>query len=112
MKRLFLGLIFAAALQAQTAGSVDITSTITATAGSLVCIGTPTIAASVSTMHMRCSEGATVLHESDYTVTAPGSVVYSIGRGADTITWLLTKGNPAPDQWQVSANGVSKTGNF
>lgn len=28
------------------------------------------------------------------------------------VHWLLTKGNPTPDGWQVSANGVAKTGSF
>lgn len=106
MKYLLLAFMF------QGAGTVDISATITATAGTLVCVGTPSVGAAVSSMHMKCSEGATVLHESDYTVVSPGSVAYSIGRGPNAITWLLTKGNPVPDQWQVAANGVSKSGSF
>lgn len=113
MKRLLLWLAAMAVLQGQApTGSVDIAATITATAGTLVCVGTPSVASAASNMHMKCSDAQALLHESDYLVASPGSVVYSIGRGANTITWLLTKGGAVPDQWQVSANGVSKSGNF
>jgi hypothetical protein len=115
MKRLFILAAFATAIalpQTAPTGTVDISTAITATAGTLQCVGTPTVGATTSTMHMKCSEAGVVLHEADYAVTAPGSTLYSLGRGSNTVTWLLSKGNPVPDQWQVAANGVSKSGSF
>ena len=119
MKRLAaLLLILSAALFAQ-APVVTVTSTVVATVGTLTCTGTPGVnAQAVSTMHMVCTAGAVTLHTSDSTVpTAPGTgIVISVTSGANSIAWLLTKGNPTPDQWQVSAtDGTTtklKTGSF
>lgn len=111
--RLPIALLFAGALRAQTAGSVTVSANITATAGAIVCTGTASVSASASTMRLRCVDGAdVVLPDTDFVVTAPGSTVYSVQRGGNIITWLLTKGNPTPDQWQVAANGVTKSGTF
>lgn len=112
MKTLLLSLLFVAVVLAQTPGTVVVASNITATAGSLICVGTATVGATTSTMQLKCSEGSVVLIDYPFTVTASGSTLYSIGRGANTITWLLTKGNPTPDQWQVTANGVARSGTF
>jgi hypothetical protein len=109
-------LFLTAALYAQTTpppGTVAVSATITATAGTLVCTATASVAATASTMHMKCVDGAdVVLPDIDFVVKAPGSTTYSVQRGGNTITWLLTKGNPVPDQWQVTANGVMKSGTF
>lgn len=112
MKTFLSLLLFAATASAQAPGTVDVASAITATAGTLSCVGTATVGQTTSLMHLKCSEGSTVLHEGDYTVTSPGSTVYSIGRGQNMIVWLLTKGSATPDQWQVTANGVGRSGTF
>jgi hypothetical protein len=114
MRLPLLLILAAAALCAQApTGTVQIAATITATAGTLVCTGTATVSASVSIMHMKCVDGAdAVLPDVDLQVKAPGSTTLSLQRGSNTITWLLTKGNPLPDQWQVLANGTMKSGTF
>lgn len=112
MKTLLSLLIFAASVLAQSPGTVDVSANITATAGTLSCVGTATVGQATSTMHLKCSEGTSVLFEHDFTVTAPGSTTYTMSRGANIIGWILTKGNPTPDQWQVTANGTSKSGAF
>lgn len=94
-------------------GTVQVAATITATAGTLVCTGTASVAATVSTMHLKCVDGAdVVLPDVDIPVKAPGASVISVQRGANSVIWMLTKGNPTPDQWQVAANGVMKSGTF
>jgi len=110
-------LLLPIALAAQTTGTVAVATTITAVAGTdpatqLTCVGTPTVTSSVSNMHMVCSAAGKTLHTSDNQVVAAGSVTISVQSGSNTVTWLLTKGNPIPDQWQVTANGVSKSGSF
>lgn len=112
--RIITGVLLSGSLFAQSpTGTVTVAANITATAGSLVCTGTASVAASVSTMRLTCADGAAViLPDTTFTVSAPGSTTYSIQRGANTITWLLTKGNPTPDQWQVVANGTLKSGTF
>lgn len=106
-------------LRAQTpppVGQVNVDTTINAIAGDpvtgLICVGNPTKNGAASIMHIKCSEGGVLLHETDYKVIATGSILFSVQRGANTITWLLTKGNPSADRWEVAANGVSKQGDF
>jgi hypothetical protein len=106
-------------LLSQSPGSVVVATTITATAGSgssaLICVATPGLNGSgVATMHVVCSVGSTVLHTSESTVPAmPGTaILLSAKSGSDSVTWLLTKGNPTPDRWEVAANSIMKTGAF
>lgn len=111
-----LAVLFPLILMGQTtpppAGTVDVATNITASSGSLVCVGTVASSTLTSTMHLKCSDGPTLLHESDYTITALGTTTYSLTRGPNAITWGLTKGTSIPDQWQVVANGTMKAGNF
>ena len=116
--KLAILLLLASALFAQTP-AVTVTSTIVATVGTLTCTGTPgTDQAGLVTMHMVCKAGTTTLHTSDSTVpSTPGTgIVISISSGTNAVTWLLTKGNPTPDQWQVAVtDGTTtklKTGSF
>ncbi len=110
--KLLLVLLFTLSLFAQSTGTVVVASNITATAGTLSCTGTATIGVTTSTMQLKCLEGTITLIDYPFTVTAAGATVYSITRGTNVISWILTKGNPTPDQWQVSANGVAKSGTF
>lgn len=113
--RRIVQLFFSAALaiaSAQT-GTVSVSANITATAGALVCTGTATVGPTSSVMHMKCVDGsAVVIPDTDYPVVAPGATTISVSRGTNSVTWILTKGNPVPDQWQVTANGVTKSGTF
>lgn len=112
MKTLILSLLFAAFADGQTPGTVTVAASINATAGTLSCVGTATVGATVSTMQLKCTDGGATLIDYPFTVTAPGATAYSLVRGTNTIIWMLTKGNPTPDQWQVTATtpGGSKTG--
>lgn len=102
-------LILAAAALGQP--TVTATTTITATAGTLVCTGTPGVVDGISTMRLVCKAGTATLHTSDSTVpSTPGTgIVVSVSSGANAITLLLTKGNPAPDGWQVAATDGTAT---
>lgn len=118
MKLAILLLSFSFALSGQ-APVVSVTSTITATVGTLTCTGTPgTDTNANSTMHMVCKAGTLTLHTSDSTVpSTPGTgIVVTVVSGTSSIGWLLTKGNSVPDGWQVSAtDGTTtklKTGSF
>jgi hypothetical protein len=119
-----LTLLFASfSLLAQT-GTVTITSlgaSISATAGAsndptqIVCTGLAGGSAGASTMQMSCTVGGkSVLPQTTFTVPTTGGIglVFGIQAGANSVTWLLTKGNPTPDSWSVSANGTVKTGSF
>lgn len=122
-KILALALTIAAAIataQTPAPGSVAVASTITATAGAagdanqVVCTLTPDSAA--GKLHAVCTlagSGAPI-HTSDTTVTGPAgaSVTCDIQRGSNSITWQVTRGNPAPDSWSVSANGTQRSGPF
>lgn len=112
LKTLFVLSLLAVLATAQTPGTVDVSASITAASGTLKCVGTATVGAASSLMAMKCSDGADVLLDTTFKVASVGSAVYSVQRGTNTITWILTKGNAIPDQWQVSANGTTKSGNF
>lgn len=115
--KILLVLILSFGLLAQSP-TVIATTTIVASVGNLTCTGTPGIANSISTMHMVCVSGTTTLYTSDSTVpTIPGTgIVISVGSGSNTVTWLLTKGNPTSDGWQVAVTDgtitKSKSGTF
>lgn len=86
---------------------------ITATAGTagptqIICVGTAGTALGASTMQMYCTIGGTsVLPPTTFSVPSIGSaaLVWGIVAGANSITWILTKGNIVKDSWSVTANG-------
>lgn len=120
MKHLLLILFLASALSAQTpTGSVSVTTSIVAKAGAdsdatqVVCTGSPGVPNATSFRMICTSAGATILSADAVLTSAPASsAVYSVQRGSNTVTWILTRGNPAPDGWSVAANGVQKSGSF
>lgn len=96
MKRIFL-LLGTFVLGAQT---IDVKTTVTATVGNLTCLLSPI---DPITFNVDCKDGTKQVLQGMFSFpTAPGSFVYSVQSGPNTITWLLTKGNPIPDQWQVA----------
>lgn len=120
-----LAVLFAAlAAFAQTPGTVNVTSlgaTISATAGAtgdvnqIICTGLAGGSAGVSSMQISCTVGGkTVLPQTTVTVPATGGIgfVFGVQAGTNSVTWLLTKGNPTPDSWSVTANGTTKSGSF
>lgn len=123
MKTTLAVLFTALSLYAQT-GTVNVTSlgaSISATAGAstdptqIICTGLAGGSAGASTMQMACTVGGkTVLPQTVFAVPATGGIglVFGVQAGSNSITWLLTKGNPTPDSWSVSANGTVKTGSF
>lgn len=103
--------VLALAAFAQSTGKVTVDVVVTAAAGPLSC--TATIRGDVAnTMHMKCSSGVDTYIDTDFKVPSTGAVMYSITLDKDSVTWILSKGNPTPDRWEVSANGVMKSGSF
>jgi hypothetical protein len=118
MKKLLLLFTIAACAIAQ-APNVTATTTITASAGTLSCTGTPGAdIAGRSTMSFTCKYGTDTITVPAFPVpsTPATNVWLSVGSGTNTVTWMVTKGNPLPDQWQVAATDGSvtakKTGSF
>lgn len=120
-----LAVLFAAfSAFAQTPGTVSVTSlgaTISATAGAtgdanqIICTGLAGGAAGVSSMQISCTVGGKIVFpQTTVTVPSVGGVGFCacVQAGVNSVTWLLTKGNPVPDSWSVTANGVTKTGSF
>lgn len=116
----FLALcVFAAAALGQTApaGTVSISTVITATAGAdpataVVCVATPK---PPNVMGVQCKVNGAVVLDSTNTVIVgnPAGVVVSYTFGANIVTWLLKQVAPSDvPAWEVSANGVRKTGSF
>jgi hypothetical protein len=105
----------AGGLLAQGAGTVVVSTTVTATAGS----GGSSVACVLNgsakpLIHATCSIGsATVLTEDATPGAVPASgTVGSFTNAGNTITWSLQQTSNGDVQWQVVANGVSKSGTF
>ena len=120
MKTAIAILILAATALAQ-APSVVATTTITATAGTLACTGTPgATPEGVTTMKIECKASGAAMHVHPIEALLPSapatSFTWSVQSGANQITWILTRGNSAPDGWQVAASDgaatTSKSGTF
>lgn len=90
---------------------VSIETKVTAVAGPITCTGTITSSVA-NTLHMTCFTSTDTFVDTNFKVPSVGAVMYSISIGSDTVTWLLSKGNPTPDRWEVAANGAMKSGTF
>ena len=95
-----------------TPGTVTVTSTVVATAGEVVC----TMSLANEIVHVDCNVGSVQhVHVSD-NKPVPGNVsgyVGSLQSGADNITWMVKQAATGdPISWQVSANGIFKSGVF
>ena len=91
---------------------VTVNTSISASAGNLTCVGTPSVNTSnVPQMHLVCNVGTVNINTSDSTVpsTPATSVTISVQSGVNVITLILTKGNPIPDQWQISVTDGTTT---
>lgn len=93
-------------------GIVDVATSITATAGTLQCVGVQTVGQAVSVLHMRCVDAGLPLSEADYNVPSAGAATFSLARAGNTVSWSLIHASPGPDQWRISANDVARTGSF
>jgi hypothetical protein len=91
-------------------GIVDVNGSITATAGTLQCVGVQTVGQKTSVLHMRCVDAGMPLLEADYGVPTAGAMTLSLSRAGNTVSWTLTHGTP--DQWKIAANDAVRTGNF
>ena len=114
--KLLLSLLFAASLWAQSPGTVAVTttSTVTGTAGSVVCTltnSTPTLATGV---HIVCaSAGATVLTMDSVVPTGANGMVGSFLLAGNSVTWIVNQPTgQTMYSWQMAANGVGKSGTF
>lgn len=103
--------LFISTLVAQQPGSVTVTNTITAVAGPVTCtLSNP----SPPAFSMACSAGSGALMKQDATpAIGPASgIAGSFNVGPDAVTWIVKQEVAGTVTWQVSANGVLKTGNF
>lgn len=95
-----LGLVLVSGLlQSQTPGTVTVGVTVSAVAGKISCIiSNP----APSAAHLECSEQGVKKLIQDI---ASGAGSWS--SGTDTISWVISSA-----AWSVTANGVTKNGNF
>ena len=106
-------LLLAAAARAQTAGTVTQTAltTVTATAGAIVCVFTNPAR---PTIHTACAQsGATVLTMDATPATGSTSgAVGSINLAGNSVTWIIQQPTANAITWQIAANGTSASGTF
>lgn len=117
-----LVIVVALLVSAQTPvpGVVNVSTTVTATAGAsgdsnrITCVLTPGTPGS-GAVGSACSVGSVLIQSSDNR-PVPGVLngwVGSVTVGNNSVTWLLKQ--PAaggPITWEIAANGVMKTGTF
>ncbi len=106
-------LIVPAALWGQAVGTVTVSSTISAVAGT----GTSAVTCVMSNpappgVHMTCAIGATVVLTQDTTpaVGATNGAGGSFVSSGNTVTWLIQQPTAGTFTWDIVANGVRKTG--
>jgi hypothetical protein len=111
-KLLALAVIITGLCSAQSGPTITTATTVVATVGTLTCTGTPlTDSNGVNTFHMSCSVGGSTLADATTTVpSTPGSsFTMNVSSGSNNIAWMLTKGNPTPDGWQVTVTDGTST---
>jgi hypothetical protein len=115
MKLLF-SLLFAASLWAQTVGTIAVStiSTVTATAGPLVCVLTNSTPALPTGIHVACTNsGATVFTADSVVPTGTNGLVGSFSLAGNSVTWIVNQPTGQTSfSWQMAANGVGKSGTF
>ena len=108
--------ILAVSLMAQSTGTVVVTTSISAVAGTdpatqVSCLLTP----ASGNVHVTCSVAGSSVHTSD-NKSVPGNAngyVGSVVANGNSVTWLIQQPVAAgPINWQVAANGVMKQGSF
>ena len=104
--------LFSSLALAQAAGTI--TGNVTATAGTLMCVGIPAANGSVS---LSCKSGAVVKFDGviypDSVPSGPGATVISIRQDANSITIVLWRPAGATvTSWEVVANGTTGKGTF
>lgn len=90
------------------------TTTVTGTAGPLVCVMRNSSPALPTGVHVECAVSGSVKMTFDVVVSAGNNgAVGSYSEGSDIVTWLVKlPTEPGPYSWQMVANGVLKTGTF
>lgn len=88
------------------------TSTVTATAGSVVCALTYAAPPPPAGVHTECkTAGVTVLTLDSPVPAGTNGMVGKFAKQGNLITWTLTL-STSTVSWQISANGTAKTGTF
>jgi hypothetical protein len=98
-------------LFSQTPGTITTTAQVVATAGDVTCTGKPGSAA--DSVDVTCSVGGEVVFSTAVSpkVGSTSGIVLGLTHGQNSITMLLRKiSATALTQWEVSANGVVKSG--
>lgn len=121
MKKTVLGLLLGMGLFAQTppAGIIVVNTTITATAGTLKCtinpLAVPVQGNPFTQISMNCSDGTPQVFFGIATpqVGAGTGITMAVNSpNGNAITAIISEPVAGTINWQVSANGVSKNGNF
>ena len=114
--KLLIGFLFSLSVFAQAVGTVaqSTQSTVTGTAGPVVCTLTNSSPALASGVHVTCTNsGASVLVMDSVVPTGTNGMVGSFGMGGNTVTWIVNQPVASgPYAWQMAANGTGKTGTF
>lgn len=110
MKRIVLATLLALSLIAQT-GTVTVATSITATAGTLVCVISPDLSGNDITFTCR-SDGAIIVTASVSPIAgSTNGITLGATIGTNSVTALLTKPATAIT-WDVAANSTRRTGTF
>ncbi len=113
--KLFITFMFAVGMFAQTAGVISKTtvSTISATAGTVVCTFTNQNPALPTGVVVSCKAGTAGMDQTSVVpVGNTSGIVGSFHSGTDAVTWMLKQPTAGTVTWDVAANGVSQSGTF
>jgi hypothetical protein len=114
-KRLTIALLALCGLLCAQSGTVQVNTTITATAGSgASAVSCVLSAPALPAVHLTCALGGTVYLTQDATpaVGASSGVSGTVVVGANSVTWLLQQPSAGTVTWQAAANGTAKNGTF
>jgi len=116
VKYVVMGMMLTFAAFAQSTGTITTSSvtSVTGTAGPVVCTLTSTTPAPASGVHVTCTSSGVLALTMD-AVIAPGTngMVGGFTVGLNTVSWLVTKPSTSePYTWQMAANGKGASGVF
>lgn len=114
MRYLIALILFVCAACAQTPGTITRmpgTTTVTATAGALVCTFTNP---AMPQIHVECANSGTMVLKEDVTppVGPAQGFVGSFSLSGNSVTWIIAQPTAGTVTYQIAANGVSGSDKF
>ena len=115
-KLCFAALLFPFLAVAQAAGTITVTTSVVAVAGT----GATGVSCTISnptrpTIHIACSIGGTVVLTQDATPavgSTSGIVGTFLNAGVNSVTWIIQQPTAGTITWNVTANGTTQAGSF